>query len=160
MMQGTVPITPEGHVRHVQELRELKTVQRPKVIQEIATAREHGDLKENAEYHAAREKQSFIEGRIAELESILSRVEVIDTSKLSGSRVTFGATVRIANSDTGEEVTYRIVGPSEASTERGSISIASPVAKQLVGREVGDEVAVKTPAGVRTYELLEVTFVH
>ncbi len=160
MSLGTVPITPEGHVRHTEELKELKSVARPKVIQEIAVAREHGDLRENAEYHAAREKQGFIEGRIAELESILSRVEIIDTSKLSGTKVTFGATVRIANSDTGEEVTYRIVGPSEADTTRGSISIASPVAKQIVGREAGDEVVVKTPAGLRTYEILDVTFEH
>lgn len=158
MSQGNVPITPEGHQRHTDELKQLKTVARPKVIQEIATAREHGDLRENAEYHAAKEKQGFIEGRIAELESILGRVDIIDTSRLSGRKVTFGATVRISNADTGEEVTYRIVGPSEADIARGSISIASPIAKQLIGREVGDEVSVKTPGGLRSYELLEVSF--
>ncbi len=158
MSTGTVPITPEGHQRHTDELRDLKSVQRPKVIQEIATAREHGDLRENAEYHAAKEKQGFIEGRIAELESIMGRVEIIDTTKLKGSKVTFGATVRISNSDTGEEVTYRIVGPSEADIARGSISIASPIAKQLIGREAGDEVNVQTPGGKRTYEVLEVSF--
>lgn len=158
MSSATIPITPEGHQRHTDELKDLKSVQRPKVIQEIATAREHGDLRENAEYHAAKEKQGFIEGRIAELESIMGRVEIIDTTRLGGSKVTFGATVRISNSDTGEEVTYRIVGPSEAEIEKGSISIASPIAKQLIGREEGDEVVVQTPGGKRTYEVLEVSF--
>lgn len=140
------------------ELHQLKSVERPKVIQEVATAREHGDLRENAEYHAAREKHAFIEARIADLEAKVSVAEVIDPSKLSGSKVAFGARVRLSNSDTGEEVRYWIVGPEEADTDAGSISIASPLARQLLGREVGDEVKVRTPGGTRTFEVLEISF--
>ncbi|MEZ4405736.1 MAG: transcription elongation factor GreA [Polyangiales bacterium] len=157
-MQGTIPITPEGLQRLKAELQNLRSVERPKIIAEVAAAREHGDLKENAEYHAAREKHGFIEGRIAELESTLSRVEVIDPATLSGNRVAFGATVRLSNVDLGDEVTYRIVGPAESDFEKGSISVTSPLARQLIGREVGDEVKVKTPGGMRTYEVLDIAF--
>ncbi|GAB3449817.1 transcription elongation factor GreA [Insolitispirillum peregrinum] len=140
------------------ELRTLKSVERPAVIRAIAEAREHGDLSENAEYHAARERQSFIEGRIAELEDILSRCDVIDVSKLSGKVVRFGASVTIVDEDTDDEVTYQIVGPHEASLEQGRISIGSPLAKALIGKTEGDTVEVAAPGGSKSYELLKVVF--
>jgi transcription elongation factor GreA len=152
------PITPHGAARLREELIQLKNVERPAVIQAIAVAREHGDLSENAEYHAARDKQSFIEGRIKEIEDKLARAEVIDTSKLAGDRVAFGAAVKLANADTGEEVTYRILGADEADLTRGSISIGSPLARSLVGKQVGDEVTVRMPGGDRTYEVLDISF--
>jgi transcription elongation factor GreA len=154
----TIPMTPAGHKRLKEELQQLKSVERPKVIQEVATAREHGDLRENAEYHAAREKHSFIEARIKDIEAKLSLAEVIDPTKLSGDKVAFGAHVRLSNSDTGEEVTYWIVGPAEADSDAGHISVQSPLARQLLGRQVGDEVKVKTPGGTREYEVLDITF--
>lgn len=154
----TIPMTPDGFKRLKEELQQLKSVEKPKVIQEVATAREHGDLRENAEYHAAREKYGFIEGRIQDLEATLSNAEVIDPSKLSGTKVAFGARVRLSNTETGEEVGYWIVGPAESNSDEGSISIVSPLAKQLIGREVGDEVNVRTPGGTRVYEVLEITF--
>jgi transcription elongation factor GreA len=152
------PITPEGHVRLREELNNLRSVERPRVIQAIATAREHGDLSENAEYHAARERQSFIEGRIKELEDKLARAEIIDPAKVAGDRVAFGATVKLANADTGEETTYRILGADEANLDQGSISITSPLARALLGKEVGDEVTVRMPGGQRKYEVLEIAF--
>jgi len=152
------PITPEGYSKLREELQNLRSVERPKVIQMIAVAREHGDLSENAEYHAARDRQSFIEGRVKELEDKLARAEVIDPSKLSGSRVAFGACVKLSNTQTEEEVAYRIVGADEADLAAGSISITSPLARSLLGKEVGDEVKVRMPGGERVYELLEVTF--
>jgi transcription elongation factor GreA len=152
------PITPEGAVRLREELINLKSVQRPAVIQAIAVAREHGDLSENAEYHAARDKQSFIEGRIKDIENKLALAEVIDPSKLAGNRVAFGATVKLSNTDTGEEVTYRILGADEADLAKGSISVTSPLARSLLGKEVGDEVKVRMPGGERTYEVLELAF--
>ena len=152
------PITPEGYGKLRDELNNLRSVERPKVIQMIAVAREHGDLSENAEYHAARDKQSFIEGRVKDLENKLARAEVIDPSKLSGERVAFGATVKLSNTQTEEEVVYRIVGADEANLEAGSISISSPLARSLLGKEVGDEVKVRMPGGERLYEVLEVTF--
>jgi transcription elongation factor GreA len=152
------PITPEGAQKLRDELHHLKSVARPAIIQAIATAREHGDLSENAEYHAARDRQSFIEGRIQEIENKLARAEVIDTTKLEGARVAFGATVRLSNTDTGEEVSYRILGADESDLAKGSISITSPLARSLVGKEVGDEVKVRMPGGERTYEVLDVTF--
>ena len=152
------PITPEGAVRLREELINLKSVQRPAVIQAIAVAREHGDLSENAEYHAARDKQSFIEGRIKDIENKLALAEVIDPSKLAGNRVAFGATVKLSNTDTGEEVTYRILGADESDLAKGSISITSPLARSLLGKEVGDEVKVRMPGGERTYEVLDVAF--
>jgi transcription elongation factor GreA len=152
------PITPEGAARLREELNQLKSVERPAVIQAIATAREHGDLSENAEYHAAREKQSFIEGRIKELEDKLARAEVIDLSKLAGDRVAFGATVTLSNVDTGEEVKYRILGADESDLAKGSISVTSPLARSLIGKQVGDEVKMRMPGGERTYEVLDITF--
>jgi transcription elongation factor GreA len=138
------------------ELKHLKLVERPRISDEIGTAAAHGDLKENAEYHAAREKQSHVEGRILDIEDMLARAEVIDTTAFSGDKVRFGAWVTLADIDGDREIKYRIVGPSEASTEKGSISVTSPVAKALIGRTVGDEVQVHAPGGVRTYEIVDV----
>ena len=152
------PITPEGYARLREELNNLRSVERPKVIQMIATAREHGDLSENAEYHAARERQSFIEGRVKEIEAKLALAEVIDPSKLSGDKVAFGATVKLANTQTDEEVVYRILGADEADLQQGTISITSPLARSLLGKEVGDEVKMRMPGGERVYEVLEVSF--
>jgi transcription elongation factor GreA len=152
------PITPDGAAKLREELGQLKSVERPAVIQAIAVAREHGDLSENAEYHAAREKQSFIEGRIKEIENKLALAEVIDPSKLAGDKVAFGATVKLSNSETGEEVTYRILGADESDLAKGSISITSPLARSLLGKEVGDEVKVRMPGGERTYEVLDISF--
>lgn len=151
------PITPEGAVRLRDELNHLRSVERPRIIQMIAVAREHGDLKENAEYHAARDKQSFTEGRIKDLESKLALAEIIDPSKLSGSRVAFGATVTISN-DKDEEVTYRIVGADEADVEKGQISILSPVARALLGKEAGDEVKLPSAGAPRVFEVVSVEF--
>jgi transcription elongation factor GreA len=152
------PITPEGAAKLREELNQLRSVERPRVIQMIATAREHGDLKENAEYHAARDKQSFIEGRVKDIENKLARAEIIDPSKLAGDRVAFGAYVKMQNSQTEEESTYRILGADEADLALGTISVTSPLARALLGKEVGDEVKVRMPGGDRTYEILEVSF--
>lgn len=152
------PITPEGYEKLRDELHHLRTVERPRVIQMIATAREHGDLKENAEYHAARDKQSFIEGRVKELENKLARAEVIDPAKVESHRIAFSATVKLLNATTDEEVVYRILGADEADLEKGSISITSPLARALIGKEVGDEVKVRMPGGERTYEVVEVSY--
>jgi transcription elongation factor GreA len=152
------PITPGGYARLREELQNLRNVERPKVIQMIATAREHGDLKENAEYHAARDKQSFIEGRVKALEQKIALADVIDPTKLAGDRVSFGAHIKLCNSQTNEEVSYQILGADEADLEQGSISVTSPLARQLLGKEVGDEVKVKMPGGDRVYEILEVVF--
>ena len=151
-------MTPEGFTRLKGELQALRSVERPRIIAEVGTAREHGDITENAEFHAARERLAFIEARIAQLEGAIAQAEVIDPSKLTGSKVAFGASVRLANIDSGDEVSYRIVGPEEADLEKGSISVGSPLARQLIGREVGDEVKVRTPGGLRTFEVLEVAF--
>lgn len=157
-MANRVPMTPEGYARLSEELKRLKTVERPAIIKAIAAAREHGDLSENAEYHAARERQSFIEGRVMELEDQLARAEVIDASKLSGDRVIFGATVRLVDEETDEEVTYRIVGPLEADIQRGLLSVESPLARALLGKQAGDQVEVETPRGTRYFEILEVRY--
>ena len=151
-------MTPEGHLRMREELNQLRSVERPAIIQAIAVAREHGDLSENAEYHAARERQSFVEGRGKELENKLARAEVIDPSKLSGDRVAFGATVKLSNIDSGEEVSYRILGADESDLAKGSIGITSPLARSLIGKRVGDEVKVRMPGGERTYEVLDIVF--
>jgi len=152
------PITPEGAAKLREELHRRKTVDRPQITQMIAEARAHGDLSENAEYHAARERGGFNEGRIKELEDKLARAEIIDPSKLASDRVAFGATVKLLNTTTDEEVTYRIVGADEADINAGSISVTAPIAKSLLGKEVGDEVKIRTPAGERAYEILEIEF--
>ena len=157
-------MTPEGQARLAEELKQLKSVERPKIIQDIATARDHGDLSENAEYHAAKEKQGFIEGRIKELEDKLSRAEVIDPAKLKGStRIAFGAKVTVSVSDENgkeleSEVVYRLVGPDESDLAQRMISVTSPLGRALMTKEAGDEVRVKMPAGVRVYEIADVTF--
>ncbi|BCX16593.1 MAG: transcription elongation factor GreA [Geminicoccaceae bacterium] len=157
-MSNRIPMTPEGHARLSAELKRLKTVERPAVIKAIAAAREHGDLSENAEYHAARERQGFIEGRVMELEDKLGRAEIIDISKLSGSKIMFGAKVRLVDEETDEEVTYQIVGPEEAEIAQGLLSINSPLAQALLGKEAGDSVEVATPRGTRYFEILEVKY--
>jgi transcription elongation factor GreA len=157
-MSNRIPMTPEGHSRLSAELKRLKTVERPAVIKAIAAAREHGDLSENAEYHAARERQGFIEGRVMELEDKLGRAEIIDISKLSGSKIMFGAKVRLVDEETDEEVAYQIVGPEEAEIAQGLLSINSPLAQALLGKEAGDTVEVATPRGTRYFEILEVKY--
>lgn len=152
------PITPEGAQKLRDELAHRKTVERPLISQMIAEARAHGDLSENAEYHAARERGGFNEGRIKELEDKLARAEVIDPSKIESERVAFGAHVKLFNTETEEETQYRIVGADEADLEAGTISISSPIARSLLGKEAGDEVKVRTPGGERLYEILEVRF--
>lgn len=151
-----VPMTLQGHQRLEAELKHLKSVERPAVIQAIAEARAHGDLSENAEYHAAKEKQGFIESRVMELESALSRAEIIDTSKMSGDVVRFGALVQLADVDTDEECEYQIVGVDEADIDYGRISITSPIARALLGKSAGDSVEVQTPRGEKGYEIIGV----
>jgi transcription elongation factor GreA len=151
-----VPMTAEGHAALDAELKRLKTVERPTVIQAIAEARSHGDLSENAEYHAAKERQSFIEGRVAELEDKLARAQVIDVSRLGGDTVKFGATVTVLDEDSGDKANYKIVGEDEADVRAGKISISSPIARALIGKEVGDVVEVAAPGGARSYEILKI----
>ena len=154
------PITSKGAIRLRAELEELKSVKRPKVIAEIAEARAHGDLKENAEYHAARDQQSFIEGRIKHLEGELSHAQVIDIATLTaGDRVVFGATVQLADCDTDEERTYQIVGDLEADIKQGLIAISSPVARALIGKHEGDTATIEAPAGTREYEIISVRYI-
>ena len=153
-----LPMTQEGYNRLVEELKRLKTVDRPQVIRAIAEARSHGDLAENAEYHAARERQSFIEGRVALLEDKIARAEVIDTSKLSGSVIKFGAKVTLADEETDEEQTFRIVGEDEADISNGRLSVTSPLARALIGKGKGDSVEVATPRGNKSYEVVTVDF--
>ena len=152
-----IPITPTGHTALEAELKLLKSEERPAIIRAIAEAREHGDLSENAEYHSAREKQSFIEGRIKELEAILSLVEVIDPKSLSGS-IKFGATVTVVDEETDEEKTWQIVGEHEASIEKGLLNVKSPIARALIRKDVGDSVEVKTPGGEKSYEVLSIEY--
>ena len=152
-----IPMTRAGFDQLDLELRDLKAVERPAVIRAIAEAREHGDLSENAEYHSAREKQSFIEGRIKELEAVISRAEVIDTSKLSGS-IKFGARVTVVDEDTDEEKTFQLVGEQEADLERGLLNVRSPLARALIGKDEGDSVEVTTPGGLKSYEILSIRY--
>ncbi len=152
------PMTREGLTALEDERRRLKNEERPAVIKAIAEAREHGDLSENADYHAARERQSFIEGRLAELEDIISRADVIDTSKLSGDTVRFGATVMVADGDTDEELTYKIVGSHEADINAGRLSVTAPLARALIGKTIGDMVEVMAPGGDKSYEICDVRF--
>ncbi len=153
-----VPMTIGGHEALSNEVQRLKGPERQRIIQAISEARAHGDLSENAEYHAAKEQQSHNEGRILELEDMLSRAEVIDIKSLSGNSVKFGATVELVDEDTDAEVTYQIVGEYEASVENGKISIASPIARALIGKELGDSVEVNTPGGGKLYEILSVKY--
>ncbi len=151
------PITPAGLQRLKDELHHLRSSERPRIVQMIAVAREHGDLKENAEYHSAKERQSFTEGRINALEDKIARAEVIDPTKLSGDRVAFGATITLT-SDGGKETVYQIVGADESDISAGKLSVTSPVARQLIGKEAGDEITIRTPAGARVYEVISVDY--
>jgi len=153
-----IPMTQDGYNRLVEELKRLKAVDRPQVIRAIAEARTHGDLAENAEYHAARERQSFIEGRLALLEDKIARAEVIDVTKLSGSVIKFGAKVTLADEETDEEQTFLIVGEDEADISHGRLSVTSPLARALIGKGKGDSVEVSTPRGNKSYEVVTVDF--
>ncbi|PCJ06857.1 MAG: transcription elongation factor GreA [Rhodobacteraceae bacterium] len=152
-----IPMTPTGYAAIEAELKHLKSVERPAIIQAIAEAREHGDLSENAEYHSAREKHSFIEGRVKELEGVISFADVINPAKLSGT-IKFGAKVTLVDEDTDEEKTWQIVGEYEADVERGMLNIKSPIARALIGKEEGDSVEVRTPGGQRAYEILKIVY--
>jgi len=154
-----IPMTPDGHLALREELKRLKTVERPRNVLDIEEARGHGDISENAEFHAAKEKQAFLEGRIADIEGKLSRADVVDISQLSGGKVVFGATVKLLDVDTDEKVAYKIVGEDEANLAQRKISCTSPIARAMIGRNVGDEVTVRTPRGERTMEILAVEFV-
>lgn len=154
-----VPMTGEGYQALDDELKRLKSIERPSVIAAIAEARAHGDLSENAEYHAAKERQGWIEGRIAEIEDKMARAQVIDVSKLSGKQVKFGATVNVVDEDTEEEARYQIVGEHEADVKQGRISVTSPLARGMIGKEVGDVVEINTPGGVKAYEILKVEWI-
>jgi len=157
---STFPITARGAQKLREELDHLKSVERPRVIEAIAEARAHGDLKENAEYHAAREQQGFIEGRIQEIEGKLGNAQIVDVTSLTPSgKVVFGATVQLADEDTGKEVTYQIVGDDEADIKQGRISINSPVARALIGKEEGDVADVQTPGGLKSFEIIEVKYI-
>ncbi len=151
-------MTPAGHKALDTELKQLKSVERPAIIKAIAEAREHGDLSENAEYHSAKEKQSFIEGRIKELEGLIGRAQVIDPKTLSGA-VKFGATVKLVDEETEEEKSYQIVGEAEADIERGLLNINSPLARALIGKEEGDSVEFRAPGGTKDYEILEINYI-
>lgn len=153
-----VPMTKEGHTALEKELKNLRSVERPAVIAAIAEARAHGDLSENAEYHAARERQSFIEGRLQELEAVISKAEIIDINALSGDVVRFGATVVIVDEEDDEELKFQIVGPYESDADNGKISITAPIARAMIGKSVGDVVEVATPKGRRHYEILMVMY--
>lgn len=151
-----IPMTAEGHRALDEELKHLKSVERPSVIQAISEARDHGDLSENAEYHAAKERQSWIEGRVVELEDKLARAQIIDVSRMSGEQVKFGATVTIVDEDTEAQATYKIVGDDEADVKSGKISVSSPIARSLINKETGDIIEVNAPGGLKTYEILKV----
>ena len=153
-----LPMTLDGYSSLETELKRLKTQERPAIIRAIAAAREHGDLSENAEYHAARERQAFVEGRVGDLEDMIRRAEVIDVSKLKGKVVKFGATVRVVDEDTDEKKTYKIVGEHESDITLGRLSVSSPVARALIGKTVGDLVEVTTPSGTRSYEIITVRY--
>ena len=154
-----VPMTGEGYQALDDELKRLKSIERPSVIAAISEARAHGDLSENAEYHAAKERQGWIEGRIAEIEDKMARAQVIDISKLSGAQIKFGATVSVVDEDTEEEARYKIVGEHEADVKSGKISVTSPLARGMIGKEVGDVVEINTPGGVKAYEILRLEWV-
>jgi transcription elongation factor GreA len=153
-----IPMTAEGYQALDAELKRLKTEERPTVIQAIAEARAHGDLSENAEYHAAKERQAFIETRVAEIEDKIARSQIIDVSKLSGKQVKFGATVNLVDEDSGEKSKYKIVGEDEADVKAGKVSITSPIARAMIGKEEGDVVEVMAPGGAKSYEIVKVKF--
>ena len=153
-----VPMTKAGYTALNEELKHRTQVERPRIVNDISEAREHGDLSENAEYHAAKEQQSLNEGRIAELEDVIGRADVIDTSKMTGSTIRFGAHIKLADEETDEEKAYQIVGDQEADVKSGKISISSPIARALIGKEEGDSVEVAAPGGARAYEVLSVAY--
>ncbi len=154
----SAPMTQKGRQRLLDDLRRLRSLERPKIVREIEEAREHGDISENAEFHAAKEKQSLIAAQISDIEDTLARAEVIDVSKLSGDKIVFGATVTLADVDSGDEVVYQIVGDHEAEPKNGKISVSSPIARSIIGKNVGDEVQVRIPTGTRSFEILDVDF--
>jgi transcription elongation factor GreA len=158
MAANSIPMTKAGAEALKRELKRLRSVERPRIVHEISVAREHGDLSENAEYHAAKERQSHIEGRIQMLEDRLARAEVIDVARLAGDRVVFGATVKLEDTESGQSTQYSIVGEVEADLKKGRISITSPIARGLIGKEVGDSVRIRAPGGEREYEILDVSF--
>jgi transcription elongation factor GreA len=159
-MSDRVPMTKSGLIRLKNELKRLKTVERPRIVKEIAEARAHGDLSENAEYHAAKEKQSHVEGRLQQVEHWIASAEVIDVTRHAGDRVVFGATVTLEDADSGDEVRYRIVGELEADLKQGKISVTSPIARALIGRSEGDTVTVQTPGRAREYEIQLIEFLE
>ncbi|HWP34593.1 MAG TPA: transcription elongation factor GreA [Thermodesulfobacteriota bacterium] len=156
--RSSIPMTREGYQALQEELKRLKREERPKIIRAIQEARSHGDLSENAEYHAAKERQSFVEGKIQELEDKIARAQVIDTPRQAPDKVVFGATVLLADVETGEEVRYKIVGADEADIKAGKISISSPVGRALIGHSLDDTVRVKVPSGIKEYEILDISF--
>lgn len=158
MATEKIPMTPGGFRALEDELRQLRQIERPEIIKAIAAAREHGDLSENAEYHSAREKQGFIEGRILELEDVVSRADLIDPTSLTGNTIRFGATVKLADEDSDEQSTFQIVGSYEANVEKGLISITSPLARALIGKKAGDSAEVNAPSGPKSYEIINVQF--
>jgi transcription elongation factor GreA len=160
MPDARMPITKAGLGRLKDELKRLKAIERPKIVKEIAEARSHGDLSENAEYHAAKEKQSHLEGRILQVEDWIARAEVIEVGKLKGDRVVFGATVTLADADSGDEMRYQVVGELEADLKHGKISVTSPIARALIGKGEGDVVKVRSPGGEKEYEINAVEFVE
>ena len=159
MAEGSCPMTSKGYQFLLEELKRLKTVERPRNIREIEEARGHGDLAENAEFHAAKERQSLLDFQIREIEDKIARAQVIEVGKLSGDKVVFGATVSLADGATGDKVVYQIVGDHEAEPKNGKISISSPIARALIGKSEGDEVQVRTPTGVRTFDILGVDYI-
>lgn len=159
IQDSRVPMTYQGYQRLTEDLKRLKSIERPKIVREIEEARDHGDLSENAEFHAAKERQSLLDVQTRDIEDKLARAQVIEVSKLSGDKVVFGATVTLADADTGENVVYQIVGDHEAAPKNGKISISSPVARALIGKFEGDEVQVRTPTGIRTFEVLRLDYI-
>ena len=158
-VDSRVPMTQQGYQRLIENLKRLKSVERPKIVQEIEEARAHGDLSENAEFHAAKERQGLLDVQMRMMEDKLARAQVVEVSELSGDKVVFGATVTLIDGDTGEKVVYQIVGDHEAEPKNGKISISSPVARALIGKSEGDEVEVRTPAKIRNFEILALEFI-
>ncbi len=156
--KASAPMTQQGRQRLLDDLKRLKSVERPKIVREIEEAREHGDISENAEFHAAKEKQALVAAQISDIEDTLARAVVIDISKLSGDKIVFGATVTLADVDSGDEVVYQIVGDHEAEPKNGKISVSSPIARSIIGKNIGDEVQVQIPTGTRNFEILDVDF--